>query len=109
MTPRAGPLAVTALGTPLSRSTHNRKMTATGQLVSVRKSRVSVGTGVRKRWIVSPLSPGTSVMVGRLAPLTERVGQNRRECPKEGVAAGIGRDEKWPGLRGARQLILSGD
>src|SRR5271157_4215967 len=75
MTPRAGPLAVTALGTPLSRSTHNRKMTATGQLVSVRKSRVSVGTGVRKRWIVSPLSPGTSVMVGRLAPLTERSGK----------------------------------
>src|SRR5208282_4942773 len=75
MTPRAGPLAVTALGTPLSRSTHNRKMTATGQLVSVRKSRVAIGTGVRKRWIVSPLSPGTSVMVGRLAPLTERSGR----------------------------------
>src|SRR5271157_2822524 len=74
MNPRAGPLAVTALGTPLSRSIHSRRITATGQLVSVRKPRVSVGTGARKRLIVSLLSPGKSVMVGRLAPLTWRSG-----------------------------------
>ena len=75
ITPIDGPLADTAFGTPLSRSTQSRKTTEVGQLVSLRNARVSVGIGVRNRRTVSLLSAGTSVMVGRLAPLTLRSGR----------------------------------
>ena len=65
-----GPLAAAAFGTPLTRSTHSRVTADTGQLVWNRKTRVSAEIGVRNRWTASPVSPGTSVMVGRFAPLT---------------------------------------
>src|SRR5262249_1086954 len=67
--PRAGPLAAAAFGTPLIRSTQSRATVATGQLVWKRKMRVSAEIGVRNRWIASPVSPGTRVMVGRFEPL----------------------------------------
>src|SRR6516162_6220088 len=75
MTPVGGPLADTPLGTPFKRSTHNRKTTEMGQLESLKNANVSVGMGVRNRRIASPLSEGTSVMVGRLAPLIETSGR----------------------------------
>ncbi|MFO0889692.1 MAG: hypothetical protein U0790_11205 [Isosphaeraceae bacterium] len=75
MIPRDGPLAVTALGTPLSRSTQSRRITETGQLVSARNARVSGATGVKNRRTASPLLLGIRVIVGRFAPLRLRSGR----------------------------------
>src|SRR5262249_21725559 len=72
---RGGPLADAAFGTPLIRSTHSRITVDTGQLVWNRKTSVSVEIGVRYRWIASPVSPGTRVMVGRFEPVTETSGR----------------------------------
>ena len=66
-----------AFGTPLSRSTQSRATVDTGQLVWNRKTRVSDEIGVRYRSTAAPVSPGTSVMVGRFEPLTMTSGSIR--------------------------------
>src|SRR5207249_9470268 len=72
---RAGPLAVTAFGTPFMRSTHKRRMAETGQPVSVRRVSVSALMGVRNWRTASLPSAGSSVTVGRLDPASMRSGR----------------------------------
>ena len=85
-----GPLAEAAFGTPLSRSTQSRITVDTGQLVWKRRMRVSAVIGVRNRWTASPVSPGTRVRVGRLAPLTTASGRIRANGWKMPELVGFG-------------------
>src|SRR5262249_44082864 len=72
---RAGPLAETALGTPLSRSAHSRRTVEAGQPVWARKTRVSTGMGVRNWRTAVDSSAGSRGKVGRLEAPTRTSGR----------------------------------